>query len=350
MRLCFTLRPLLFGVAVVVWSVVFAQPSISPSSLAEIFTALENTSPELWDARVQVAGARTEAASVRAIPNPALFGTNEELSGDGETLRETTIGVRQEFGFIWSRRPSLNAAKSALNAAELTLQERRLAVQSDLLLKLLRLDQLSKEIELLDTLAVKYSVVSNAANAREREGDISGYDAIRVRMKGPEVYENLAALRTEVRLLLTYLQRMTGLAEADLRGVDLSAVLDIPFASSQEAVSYAREHSPEMKRIASQEVSATSALNAAKWNRLPEFSIGIGQKQTNRSENGLYIEGELEIPLFSQGNLYVQSARVQADRAAELRTNLDRRLESEVTRAYVQWNSLKAAPMLNVTP
>ncbi|MBU1921225.1 TolC family protein, partial [bacterium] len=128
------------------------------------------------------------------------------------------------------------------------------------------------------------------------------------------------------------------------------AVLDIPFASSQDAVSFASEHSSKMKRIASQELSATSALNAAKWNRLPEFSIGIGQKQTNLSENGLYIEGELEIPLFNQRNRYVQSARVQADRARELRSNLDSRFESEVARAYVQWNSLKAAPMLNVTP
>jgi outer membrane protein TolC len=336
------LWPLLFGVAVALGSIPPTQASASPLTLSEVFTSLESTSPELWNARLRIADARAEVSANRAVPNPAIFGTNEELSGTGETVRETTISVRQELSFLWSRQPMLHAARSTLNAEQSSMQEQRFAAQSSVLLNLLRLKQLYRELDFLDSLTVRYESVSSAASAREREGDISGYDAARVRMQSAEIYQLSAALRTNLRFTLSSLQKMTGLSESDLLSVELTPIAAIAFSDPSDAVSYAREHSPELQRTAFEERSSASRLNAAKWRRLPKFSIGIGQKSTNLDEDGLYIEGELELPLFSQRTRDVQRARVQQRKATSIRKSTDHRLEDEINRVFLHWKILQS--------
>ena len=100
------------------------------AELSRILAELRTTSPVLADARLRLTEARAGYTSSRALPNPYLIGEQERWNDDSIPT-ETTIGVRQSFGFLWSQSSKVNAARLAYESelAKFEEQHNELAAQ-----------------------------------------------------------------------------------------------------------------------------------------------------------------------------------------------------------------------------
>jgi cobalt-zinc-cadmium efflux system outer membrane protein len=344
--------PLLLGVACLFSPILDTHSVSRAATLAEFFAAADRSSPRLVEAQLEVARTRALHGELRAVPNPTLFGSNEELGNDDASVQERTIGVRQELGFLWTMRAQNSSAMAAITAADARRQALRSEAQAELLLQLLRVQQLNQSLQLSDSLEQHYDGILTANEAREREGDISGYDARRVRLESIAVSNRRAQLHAEWNGLLAQLIRDTGFDEAELLSVDVQSLFALTFSSEEEAVTYARSHAPELSYLQANEEAAHRVLAAQKLRRLPNLAVGVGQKSTDRDESGLLIEAELELPLFNRRNPAVQLARVEQNIARQLNANAQSQLTDVVGNAYSRWQSLErrkeSAPTLEV--
>ena len=275
------------------------------------------------------------------MQNPTLFGSSEELGNDQATVRERTIGVRQELGFLWTMGGERSSASAAVTAAEAQYDQERSSIQIDLLLKVLRLQQLTAGLQFSDTLERRYAEILLANDAREREGDISGFDAQRVRLESIAVRNRRVALQTELRELVTHLQRETGLNESALRAIDLATLQGPAFRSADEALAFAESHAPELLFLEATDAAALKIVKAATLRRLPNLTVGIGQKSTHADEAGLLLEAELELPLFNRRGSALRQARAERYSAARRHSNARNQLADLVGSAFARWQEVR---------
>ncbi|MBM3325069.1 MAG: hypothetical protein FJY66_05315, partial [Calditrichaeota bacterium] len=151
--------PLLLGVAVLFSPFVDSHLASRAATIAELFAAADSTSPRLLEAKIEVARTRALFGEQRAIPNPTLFGSSEELGDDRASVTEHTFGVRQDIGFLWTMGAQKSSGSAAVAAAEARYDQVRNYIQSDLMLKVIRLQQLTESLQLSDTLERRYAEI-----------------------------------------------------------------------------------------------------------------------------------------------------------------------------------------------
>jgi len=333
--------PLLLGVAVLFSPFIDSRLAIRAATIAELLAAADSTSPRLLEAKVDVARTRAFFGEQRAVPNPTLFGSSEELGNDQASVTERTIGVRQDLGFLWSMGAQRSSASAAVAAVEARYNQERIDIQIDLMSKVQRLQQLIASLQLSDTLERRYAEILLANDAREREGDISGFDAQRVRLESIAVTNRRVTLQTELRELMTHLNRETGLDESTLRAVDIDAIRAPTFTNVDEALTYAESHAPELRFLEANDKAASKSVKAAKLKRLPNFAVGVGQKSNDSDESGLLLEAELELPLFNRRGSALQQARAEQYSATRLHANAKSQLTEVVGSAFERWQEVR---------
>lgn len=336
--------PLLLGVAVLFSPYIDSRLALRAATIAELFTAADSTSPRLLEEKLEVARTRAFFGEQRAVPNPTLFGSSEELGNDQASVTERTIGVRQDLGFLWSMGAQRSSASAAVAAVEARYDQERTDIQIELLLKVISLQQLTASLQLSDTLERRYTEILLANDAREKEGDISGFDAQRVRLESIAVTNRRIALQTELRELVTHLKRETGLDESTLRAIEIDAIRAPNFTSADEALTYAESHAPELRFLEANDEAALKSVKSAKLRRLPNLAVGVGQKSTDADESGLLIEAELELPLFNRRGSALQQARAEQYSASRLHANARHQLAKVVSSAFERWQEVRQLP------
>jgi outer membrane protein TolC len=238
-------------------------------------------------------------------------------------------------------RAQKSSSSFAIAAAEARYQSERSAAYSDLMTKLLRVQQLKQGLQLSDSLEQHYSGILLANEAREREGDISGYDAQRVRFESTAVSNRRSQLNSEWTELLAELRKASGLEVSDLLSIDVSLMSDLNLASKDEAVTFAESHATELRYLNAYEGSTQKSVAAQELRRLPNLAIGVGQKATDRDESGLLLEAELELPLFNRRNSAVQLARAEHNSARQQNAVAQSQLKDVVSTAFARWQSFQ---------
>lgn len=326
---------LLFG-AFFVFAVSGASIAGPPgNSLLSIAAALDSTSPILIEAKVDVTLAQAAYAGSRAFPNPTLFGSQESLD-DAESSTERVIGVRQELGFAWSQSSRQAAAKADFEAAQAAYLEARHAVTEELVRLAYDYDRLKHQSVLMDSVLSRAQQLAAAIAERRRIGDIAPYDEQRFQLEQVQLQSRKQDVQSETATALLELVRLTGRPAEDFTELSLDLPYGSNFKSEQDAVRFALDNRPELRRSRLQATAREHALKQAGWDRLPGFSVGVGHKSLNPGPEGLYVEGELEIPLWSQRRGEVRAARAELQRAELRRQSLELSIQDEVRQAYAQ--------------
>jgi len=310
-----------------------AQPELY--SLQQVIASLDSTSPVLAEARTELARARATYTSSRALPNPALFGTQETLD-DAASSTERTVGVRQNLGFLWSLPSRISAAKSAYGAAQAAYLESRRELEAKVIDQTYEYDRLRQQSKLMDSVLYHAGQLALATTARRRVGDIAPYDEQRFQLEQIQLQNRKQELQREELNSLSELVQMTGIASDRMENMELTSPAPVPFASEEEAVKYALAQRPELHQSAKQLDAARRALTQKRWNQLPDFSIGVGNKKLDPGPNGLYVEGELEIPIWNQRRSEKNVARSELVQAEINHQSQLKLVEQDVRAAYRQ--------------
>ncbi len=324
---------------------VFPSPSLAQSaaySLQQVIAALDSTSPALAEARTELARARAAYTSSRAFPNPALFGTQETLN-DAANSMERVIGVRQNLGFLWSMSSRYGSTKTAYEAAQHAYVETKRELELLVITQAFEYDRLREQNTLMDSVLSRASQLAEATSARRKVGDIAPYDEQRLQLELIQLYNRKQELQQEESHALAELLTFTGIPAGQVTQIELSTPPLATFGSEDEAVQYALAHRPEVKRVALQSKSARRALAQTRWNQLPDLSFGIGNKTLDPGPSGLYLEGELEIPLWNQRRSEKNIVRSELARAEVQQRNQLQLVEHEVRSV---WRQLQLAEQL----
>ncbi len=343
----------MFRVFVILVSVIllpfklFSQPA--PQTINEVLAAMDSTSPALAAVRVDLALARAELTTSRAMPNPSLFVEQEQLSNNSVGTKETTIGARQELGFLWSLPARISAGKNSYEAGRAAYTEARRAVEADVLTSIYQIAAQRQQIALLDTILNLGLRLENVAAQRKQAGEISGFDVERVRAEVLELSSERAVLASEYSQSLTHLIEVTGLSGQTLSTLPAPVAVDPLFTSADMAVQSALSNRPLVTQTQHELAAARRALSAARWDMLPGFSLGVGQKNADEDFTGTVWEAELEIPLFQQRRTAISVLRARREFAERNRAAREHRIEQEARNAFREWQALQQADPVQTT-
>jgi len=319
--------------------IVFCQSA--PLSISEVLAALDSSSPVLAEARVELALARTEFTSARALPNPMLFTEQENLSNDGNDMKESTVGARQELGFLWSLGPRISAGRNTYRAGQANYAEIRRALEMEVILSIYRTVSQRNQLAIMDTVLHSGRRIEQAVLARQQAGKVSGFDAERVRIEILTLANDRASLEADYGATRIDLIQLTGLPSDAFADNSFEQTAEIPFGSSEEAVGYAHEHRPLLAQTEYEFSAARRAVTAARLDMLPNLNLGVGQKKVEEDFRGIVWEAELEIPLFQQRRSQLHVLRARQREASVNRTARELQVGQEVRSAFERWTSLK---------
>ena len=171
-----------------------------------VATALER-SPELRAARTAVASANGQLTQAGLRPNPALTGTQQQLSGG---THETVVGI--EWPLDLFRRPSRVAvAQRAAEATSLSVQDRERMLAADVREQAGRLLAARRNVQVMNETLTAAGRMRELLDSRVSEGETPKLDA------------NIAAVevgRIEADLIIAQ-------ADADAAAIELKAVVGL---------------------------------------------------------------------------------------------------------------------------
>ena len=304
------------------------QESVRRVTLAEALELFSGNSLALRIARAESAEITGLARQDRAYANPTLVVGRETLGHAGAEYWETTAGVAQELEW-----PGRTAARgrvamyaSAGASARFRADSIRLAFE---VRQAYARAWLEEEVEqAAEEATAVIRAVAEAAERRLEAGDISAYEARRLRIERMRVEQDLAtaslraiAGRRALALLVA--------PEAEWKQVGPAEGLEgVPPPLSRESALAAVVGRPDLEAAAREVDAATAATAVASAAWVPEPTLNLGYKEQADGFSGATFGVNLPLPIFNRGRGGLRGAAAR-ESAAVHRLDLRRR-EAEI--------------------
>ena len=133
---------------------------------------------------------------------------------------------------------------------------------------------------------------------------------------------------------------LTGLSGEILSLLVLPPKLSLPpFADPDAAVHYALQNRLQLRSKSELAKARKAAFSAAKFDQLPDLSIGMARKTADPDFSGLVWQAEIEIPIWGHRSSQrkIAQRRNMSDREIKYRAEL-MRTEQEVRAAMSEWH------------
>jgi cobalt-zinc-cadmium efflux system outer membrane protein len=278
------------------------------------------------------AAAAIEAIRGRTLwPNPVAFYSREQ-SG----FTEFYMG-EQQLPISGRLRYERQAMEPARLTAEAEGAARLWDMRSSLRAAFYRALAAQRQADAIRSALADIGAILDRLRAREREGEGSRYDRVRVEREAADLRADLALAearaRSERGVLLAYLPPQAGVAA--LRG-DFQP-RRIP-ASREEVLRKALDSRAEVRAESSRIAQLTLQQQAAGRMRIPEPVVSAGVKRTqvftNRNETGIAFGVSIPLPVFNKGQVEVARLSAEASRAQARRDLFAQQITASVAAAY----------------
>lgn len=332
MLLCCVLRPPL----------ALGQDAVRRVSLAEALQAFAENSLELKIARSENAGLAGAARQSRAYSNPAIAFGRDDLGHEAEEFWEETFHLVQQVewpartaarGRAASHAMSAGAARFRADSIELAFAVREGYVQAWFA---------ERSEAVVGRTAAVIRRVAEDAESRLDAGDISAFEARRLRLERAQAERDLAeaALRSRDarRMLAALIAPGTGMEE-----VGPSEGLEgVPPLVTREAALLALPARPDLEAAEREADAARAGVQIARSYWVPDPTLGLGYRHHQDGFAGASLAVDLPVPLFDRGGGMREEAAA-ASSAAAYRLDLRRRLaEYDLVAASDRYASRRA--------
>ena len=292
------------------------QETAQRVSLAEALEAFARNSLALRIARSETAELTGAARQSRTYFNPAFSFGRDDLSHQNEKIWEETFHISQQVewpgrtaarGRIATHAIGAGAARFRADSTELAFEVREAYAKT----------WLAEETESIarQTAAIIQEVTEDAENRLE-SGDISAYDARRLRIErataSMDVEEAELRARDARRMLAALIAPGTGTDE-----IGPSEALDgTPPVIAREAAMHALSQRPDVEAAMRELQAASAGVQVAQTYWVPEPTLGVGYRHHDDGFGGASIALDLPLPLFDRGAGARQEATAQHSAAA----------------------------------
>lgn len=318
---------LLLGGVLLAPSAAVGQDAVRRVSLAEALEAFAGQSLALKIARSEAAGRMGVARQSRAYFNPEFSFERDDLSHNEEKAWEETFQVLQQVEWPSRTTARTRAAEHTIRAGAARLRADSIELAFQVREAYVRAWYAEEAESIVRRTASVIQSVAEDAEVRLEAGDISAYEARRLRLARVEAEQELeeAVLSTRAarRDLAVLIEPGSGTEE-----VAPSEPLDgVPPMISREAAMAALDGRPDVEAAASELDAARAGVDVARTYWVPVPSVGFGYRHHDDGFGGASLALDVPLPLFDRGAGTREEAAAQSSAAAyrlELRREMAR--------------------------
>ncbi|MCY4574080.1 MAG: TolC family protein [Gemmatimonadetes bacterium] len=301
------------------------QETVRRVSLAEALEAFAANSLALKIARSETAGLTGAARQSRAYFNPALSLGRDDLSHQDEKMWEETLLVLQQVE--WPARTAARgrAATHTIGAATARLRADSISLAFEVREAYVRAWFAEETESVLRRTASVIQSVADDAEIRLAAGDISAYEARRLRLERVQVELELE----EAGLIARDARR--GLAVLIAPGSDVEEIgpseglEGVPAIITRETAMAVLPQRPDVEAAARELDAARAGVQVAQSYWVPDPTLGIGYRHHDDGFGGASFALDVSMPLFDRGVGTREEAAARSSAAAyrlDLRTEM----------------------------
>lgn len=320
----------------------FGQEAVRRVSLAEALEEFAENSLALKVARSETAGLIGAARQSRAYFNPSLAFERDDLGHDSETFWEETFVLLQQLEWPGRTTARGRAAAHAIDAGTARFRADSIALAFEVRKAYVEAWFAEAAESIVGRAASVIQSVAEDAEIRLEEGDISAYEARRLRLEGVqaelEVGEATLRARDARRDLAALIAPGTGTGEIG----PSQAVEGVPPPVTRAAALNALPGRPDLEAAARDLDAARAGVEIAATSWVPDPTLGLGYRHQADGFAGTRIAVDLPLPLFNRGTGSREEAAALSS-AASYRLDLRRKLaEYDVSAASDRYASSRA--------
>jgi outer membrane protein, heavy metal efflux system len=260
-----------------------ASSTISDPLLDRLIDESLAARPEIRAAEATLRAERERIPRASALPDPSF-----NVAFQNESFTDITLGDSEDTFFIvmgtqvfpWF--PKLNLASDIASAdakqQAVGIERVRLDVEAEVRRAYLELNLARDRLQILTRLDALWSKSEGTARVRYESGEAPQSDVLRAQLELNRLRRRRWALEAEVRSSVQALNRLRSkpLDEPIETTISLREIGPPVLPAYEAAVADAKARSPEL-RVAEVGIGrAESAIDLAKWDRVPDFGVTAG--------------------------------------------------------------------------
>ncbi len=318
------------GSLLVLTSAAIGQEGVRRVTLREALEEFVENSPALKIARSEAAQVAGAARQSRVYSNPSIEFDHDDLEHDDpvhgtERFWEQTIKLVQEVEWPGRTSARRRAASHTIDASAAGLRDDAVQLASEVR-EAYALAWFAEEAErVVGRSAEVISRVADDGEVRLEAGDISAYEARRLRLERLRAEQELAdaglRVRAARRRLASLISPGTGTQEVG----PSEGLQKIPPSLSHEAALRDIARRPDVEAAAREVDAAQAEIEIASFALKPSPTVGLGYRHHRDGFAGASLGLSVPLPLFDRGHGTRAEAAAQGAAAAH-RLDLRRRL------------------------
>ena len=326
---------------------VSADESVQRITLEQALQMFEENNLELRVVAAERDRALGFAEQAKAHPNPVAAVSHEGLSESGRDYSESyfTLSQRLEWPGRRGARAETSDEKAAALESRLDAERHRLAFEVKR--AFIEAAWAEERAAVVGEVRSVFRMAENSGRERFREGDLSGYDARRLRIERAR-YENLGA-SAEIDLKNARL-RLASLILPGAPGQDLQEIAptaapegappSVRELEEKTAVALALERRAEMRSAEARMAAADASIRYLSTFTGPDVTLTGGYKRQSDGFDGFFLGVNVPLPTFDRRKGDLEAAEAGL-RAALARVDLTRRsIENDVRRSLAAYASV----------
>ncbi len=298
-------------------------------TLEDAVSAALKHNPHLNVSQFNTRLAETDVLQASFFPNPELEFEYENFDEPEKTL---SIGYLIELG--GKRKHRMEVAGAAAELASVELDAARIEIIYETAAAFIHVLVAQENLRISMEKEKLANQVFETSRERVLAGRVSPLEQVTADIQRKNAMLDVQKSKDDLLIARTNLSSMWGSSEAAFnkaKGV-LDRIQSIP---SFDALAAAMENSPMIKAKRSEINIAETSLELEKRNRIPDLTLSGGVKQTDESDDTIYIVGlSVPIPLFDHNQAVVSRAAAELGRQAAALDAEKNRLNKDLKIAY----------------
>ena len=341
--------PLILGILLTGTGISLAQ-SQDPMRRVTLEQALQMFDENNLELRLVMAernAAAGFARQARAHPNPVATVTHEELSESGMDYSESYFLASQRLEWPGRRDGRTASADAEVAVASARADAEHLRLAFDVKRSFLQAAAAEERLIVIEEVRDVFRFAEESGRVRVLEGDLSGYDARRLRIERAR-YENLAASQTIALRNAQLLFASLILSDASREEPPNVMPAAVPAGSppplselnEEAAIEYAFERRAELRSSEARMAAAEASLRHRSTFRYPDVTVTGGYKRQSDGFDGFFLGASLPVPVFDQRDGDVEAAEARVRTATTQLALTQRTVANDVRRTFSTYLSV----------
>lgn len=285
-----------------------------------------------------IEAAQQTVNEVSLWPNPMVSIERTQVSGDDGRNTELTYQIEQTFDISGHRRLEKKAAQQHLMSVKALQQDQRQAIVLEVRQSFLALLYQQQLQEIYAKWHIRLNQAQQTIQKLVKAGEVSGYDSRRLQQELLTASTQSAQIQAEIVLLQHRLAGLTFVQAANELTVT-GRLLPLSLPNLKELQQKLSNRS-DLAAMDAQVNALSHQAEAASLNKIPDISLGIGQKRISTptgSSDGISLSLAMPLPVFNQAKTRQLKFLSEAD---SLRAKRDLRYQQANSVLIGQWQQL----------